>query len=192
MGQLKTGRGVPEPRTWNGQIGPLMHQKELKIVFLYQKYPLFCRIFFGDHTLSVEIILNEVSLGGSPVLLSVRTIVKEWDVLCLVTFLHFHTLYHYIYRHHGLSICSSIFATAAQKSCKSKLSNLSLAQTSVVPWKWWNDFNKFTSGMDTQNLSFGGEDICDRSEWLKIDLWWNLWLWSEVWYLVLIGADFSD
>jgi len=57
-----------------GQTGPQMHQKEL---FLYQKYPLFCRIFFADHTLSVEIILNEVSLGGSPVLLSVRTIVKE-------------------------------------------------------------------------------------------------------------------
>ena len=147
-----------------GQIGPLMHQKELKIVFLYQKYPLFCRIFFGDHTLSVEIILNEVSLGGSPVLLSVRTIVKEWDVLCLVTFLHFHTLYHYIYRHHGLSICSSIFATAAQKSCKSKLSNLSLAQTSVVPWKWWNDFSDLTSSMDKKNLSLGVEGFL-RPQW---------------------------
>ena len=50
-----------------GQTGPQMHQKEL---FLYQKYPLFCRIFFADHTLSVEIILNEVSLGGSPAISS--------------------------------------------------------------------------------------------------------------------------
>ena len=124
----------------------------------------FAEVLFAEHMLSEGIILNEVSLGGSPVLLSVRTIVKEWDVLCLLTFLHFHTLYHYIYRHHGLSICSSIFATAAQKSCKSKLSNLSLAQTSVVPWKWWNGLSNLTASMDTQNLSLGGGGYL-RPQW---------------------------
>ena len=39
------------------QIGPKMDQQGLKIVLLYQKY-----FFFS----SEEIILNEVSLGGSP------------------------------------------------------------------------------------------------------------------------------
>ena len=34
-------------------------------------------LFFSENALWEEIILNEVSLGGSPVLLSVRTIVKE-------------------------------------------------------------------------------------------------------------------
>ena len=47
------------------QIGPTIHQKKDEIVFLYQKY-LLLRIFFAEHTLSEEIILNEVSLGKSP------------------------------------------------------------------------------------------------------------------------------
>ena len=45
-------------------IGPKMDQKRLKIVFLYNC--LFAEILFAQHTLSEEIILNEVSLGGSP------------------------------------------------------------------------------------------------------------------------------
>ena len=43
------------------QPGLEMDQKVPKIEFLYQKY-----LFFLEHTVLGEIILNEVSFGGSP------------------------------------------------------------------------------------------------------------------------------
>ena len=43
------------------QPGLEMDQKVLKIVLFYQKYLLFL-----EHTLSEEIILNEIRFGGSP------------------------------------------------------------------------------------------------------------------------------
>ena len=46
------------------QKGPQMDPEGLKIVFLYQQC-LFCGNFIGT-TLSEEIILDNVSLGGSP------------------------------------------------------------------------------------------------------------------------------
>ena len=42
-----------------------MDKQGLKLVFLYQKYLLLAEILFAEHTLSEEIILNEVSLEGS-------------------------------------------------------------------------------------------------------------------------------
>ena len=47
------------------QIGSKLGQKGLKKVFLYQRY-FFREILFAEHTLLEEIILNVVSLGGSP------------------------------------------------------------------------------------------------------------------------------
>ena len=46
------------------QMGPQTDQKGLQIMFCTKKY-LFC----GDYTLSEEIILNEISVGGSPTII---------------------------------------------------------------------------------------------------------------------------
>ena len=48
------------------QIRLEMDPKGLKLVLLYQKYLLLAEILFGEQTLSEEIILNEVRLGGNP------------------------------------------------------------------------------------------------------------------------------
>ena len=47
------------------QIGPKVDPKGLEIVLL-QENSFFAEILFAEHTLSEDIILNEVSLGGSP------------------------------------------------------------------------------------------------------------------------------
>ena len=48
------------------QIGPKMDQKGLNIVFFYPKKTFFVEIWFAEHTLYEEIILNEVGRGESP------------------------------------------------------------------------------------------------------------------------------
>ena len=50
-------------KTWCFCIGPNRLKRSM---LLYQKYLFFAEILFAEHTLSEEIILNEVSLGGSP------------------------------------------------------------------------------------------------------------------------------
>ena len=47
------------------QIGLTMDSKGLKVVFC-TKNTFLPKILFAKHTLSEEIILKEVSLGGSP------------------------------------------------------------------------------------------------------------------------------
>ena len=47
------------------QIGPKVDQQGLEMVLLYRKFLFFAQILFSKHTLSEEIILNEIGQEGS-------------------------------------------------------------------------------------------------------------------------------
>ena len=47
------------------QVGPKIDQQGLEMVLLYQKFLFFAQILFSKHTLSEEIILNEIGQEGS-------------------------------------------------------------------------------------------------------------------------------
>ena len=47
------------------QVGPKIDQQGLEMVLLYRKFLFFAQILFSKHTLSEEIILNEIGQEGS-------------------------------------------------------------------------------------------------------------------------------